>query len=514
MVDDAALLRSFVETRSEGAFSELVRRHVDLVYSAALRQVAGDSHRAEDVTQTVFTLLARKAGSLTGHAALAGWLFTTARFTAGETMRAERRRRHREQVAMTMQDLDSSPEPEADWYRVRSLIDDAVAALNGRDREAVVLRFFDRRCFADVARLAGLTEDAARMRVDRALDKLRAHLARRGITSTSAALATSLAQAATITAPTGLAARIAGLSIAAGGGWTWSALSNLLKAPMTTAATGLALGIAALGLVTHESGQRKSAQAAHDAEAARLTTGLRRAEARLGAFVADPIEETDARASRRAATEPPRSARADDVGMAIPAGESIRAARLDLRNASHVAFVIDTSGSMRDPAGEGLKPQVVRQVEYVLAGNTSIEFVQFLDADGRYILGRPGSNPWMNYSRATQKALVPALARYGIQSNSSPLPGMIRAIRQLAFPKETGIEMSLVVLGDEFAAKGETDALDRLDQLNPADANGHRGVSINAVGFRTPELPQPGEEFAKVMDRIAREHGGVFVPAP
>ena len=236
MTDDSTLLRRFAEDRSDDAFAEVTRRHLNLVYSAALRQTGGDAQLAEDVSQRVFALLARKAGALARHPVLAGWLYTTTHFTAAKTVRAEQRRRTREQEAQAMQDLNSAPAPEVDWERLRAVLDDAMHRLNQRDREAVLLRFFEGRHFAEVGARQGVSENAARMRVERALEKLHALLARQGITSTTAALALLLADHAVIAAPAGLAAAVSGAAVAgaaaAGGGtfagWTLMSTPKLL----------------------------------------------------------------------------------------------------------------------------------------------------------------------------------------------------------------------------------------------------------------------------------------------
>ncbi|MDQ5980546.1 MAG: hypothetical protein QG602_3523, partial [Verrucomicrobiota bacterium] len=128
MTDDSTLLRRYAENRSEGDFAELVRRHLNLVYSAALRQVNGDAHLAQDVTQLVFTDLARKAAALAHRPVLAGWLFTSTRFAAAKLVRGESRRRSREQEAELMQPSD--PTGALDWERVRPVLDEALAELN------------------------------------------------------------------------------------------------------------------------------------------------------------------------------------------------------------------------------------------------------------------------------------------------------------------------------------------------------------------------------------------------
>src|ERR1019366_8666013 len=155
MIDDNELLLRYAEQRSEPAFAELVRRHLGLVYHAALRQVGGDAHRAQDVAQTVFTDLARKAALLARRPALVGWLYTSTRFAAAQVVRGERRRQVREQEAHTMTEIFSDATPATDWERLRPVIDDALLALNELDREAVLLRYFEGHPFAEIgARLS------------------------------------------------------------------------------------------------------------------------------------------------------------------------------------------------------------------------------------------------------------------------------------------------------------------------------------------------------------------------
>jgi RNA polymerase sigma factor (sigma-70 family) len=193
MSTDAELLRRFAADGSQAAFTLLVERHIGLVYRAALRQLAGDRHSAEDVTQTVFALLARKAGKIPNHVVLAAWLFNATRYSVSHFIRAHRRRLRRESEAQTMKEILSDPVSDAIWPRVRPELDELVAALNQKEREAILLRFFEGYSFADVGAQLGVTQDAARMRVDRALEKLRDLLSARGVKSTSAVLGTMLA---------------------------------------------------------------------------------------------------------------------------------------------------------------------------------------------------------------------------------------------------------------------------------------------------------------------------------
>lgn len=214
MNEDAELIRRYATDRSETAFADLTRRHVDLVYSAALRLVNGDVHSAEDVTQQVFTEVARQAKRLARHPALVGWLYTTTRRMALRVNRTEQRRKIREQEANTMNKLLHNDEAPADWNQLRPVLEDAMHELDDRDRHAVLLRFFQNKTLNEVGAALNLTENAARMRVDRALDKLRGKLARRGITTTASAMAALIAANAIQAAPAGLAATVSAAAVA------------------------------------------------------------------------------------------------------------------------------------------------------------------------------------------------------------------------------------------------------------------------------------------------------------
>ncbi len=250
MTEDHELLRRFAEEGAQEAFTELVRRKVDLVYAAAMRQTGGDAHLAGDVTQAVFVALARQAQGLKRHPVLTGWFFTTTRFFALDAQRRQRRWQRREREAHTM--TTNGHEAEPAWAELRPVIDEALNELGERDRVALLLRFFERRSLADVGRSIGLAENSARMCVDRALEKLRLRLARRGITSTAAALGLVLANQPAVAAPAGLVATVAGASLTAaamtGAGGLALAL-ELLKFMQTTKLTLGVLGaIAAVGL--------------------------------------------------------------------------------------------------------------------------------------------------------------------------------------------------------------------------------------------------------------------------
>jgi len=252
MEDDSELLSRYARHRSQDAFAELMRRHLNVVYSTALRQVGDDRHRAEDVTQMVFSDLARKSARLAGHKVLAGWLHTATRFAAAKVVRTECRRRARdEKIQMLEGPLDDSPSSAPDWSHVRVVLDSALAELGEKDREAILLRFFHGRSLAEIGADLALTGTAARSRVDRALDRLRICLARRGVTSTTTALAFGLGQQSVVAAPAGLAETI-GTAVQAGaigsGGF-----SNFLQFMTTTQKTVTTLVAASLigGAIFH-----------------------------------------------------------------------------------------------------------------------------------------------------------------------------------------------------------------------------------------------------------------------
>lgn len=213
MSDEGELLRRFADGKSQEAFTELVRRKVDLVYAAALRQTGGDVHLAKDVTQGVFVALAGQAGTLSRHAVLSGWLYTTTRFLATKAVRTQARWQRREQEANTMNAILHEPQPA--WDELRPVIDDAMHELPEHDRTAILLRYFEALPLARVGAALGLSENAARMRVDRALEKLRGRLTQRGITSTAAALGGALSVQPVVAAPLGLASSIAKVSMLA-----------------------------------------------------------------------------------------------------------------------------------------------------------------------------------------------------------------------------------------------------------------------------------------------------------
>ncbi len=218
---DQELLRAFVRERSEDAFRQMVGRHLNLVFATA-RRILGDPQLAEEVAQGVFLLLARKAGEIGNQQPLAGWLYHTARHHALNASRSEGRRRQREQTAAAMQTNETTPEPE--W--IAAELEGALEELPAEDRDALVLRFLDNRQLREVGVELGISEEAARKRVSRALDKLRGIFGKRGGVLSTGLLTTALAAQAGAAAPAGLGATIVA-----------SALTGLTAASATAIAT-------------------------------------------------------------------------------------------------------------------------------------------------------------------------------------------------------------------------------------------------------------------------------------
>jgi RNA polymerase sigma factor (sigma-70 family) len=250
MLNDADLLRQYATNGSEEAFTELVSRHLSLVYSAALRQVHGDAHLAEDVAQMVFIDLAQKAQGLVRHPVLSGWLYVSTRMAAANALRAQARREKREQTAWAMQPSTSEASSATDWVRLSAALDAAMAKLNGGDRDAVLLRYFERKELKAVGATLGISEDAARMRVNRALEKLRSVLSERGIALSATALTTLITGEALSAVPTGLIAKIASVALLNAGTMSGAGIGALKVLSMTKAQLGILGLVLATAVIT------------------------------------------------------------------------------------------------------------------------------------------------------------------------------------------------------------------------------------------------------------------------
>lgn len=220
---DAMLLEQFARNQSEMAFAALVKRHISLVYSVALRKT-GNLEQAQDVTQAVFIILARKAGSLGAKTVLPGWLYHTARLTAANARRAEIRRIRHEQEAF-MQSSMNEAAPDELWRELSPLLEDALAAMTASDRDALVLRYFQSLSLAEVGAALGINESVAQKRVSRALEKLRCFFARRGVSSTTAIIAGTISSNCLQTPPPALAQSVTAAALVKGAAASTSTLT-------------------------------------------------------------------------------------------------------------------------------------------------------------------------------------------------------------------------------------------------------------------------------------------------
>jgi RNA polymerase sigma factor (sigma-70 family) len=244
-VPDARLLEQFTRNGSEEAFAALVQRHIGLVHSVALRHVANPQH-AEDITQAVFIIVARKAGSLGRKTVLPGWLYQTARLAAANWQRAEARRVRRELEAF-MQSTLEEPVTDTLWQEMRPQLDEAMAVLGAGERDALVLRYFQNKSMAEVGQSLGLAENTAQKRVGRALEKLRKFFAKRGVNSTAAGIADTISTHSVQVVPATLAKSVTAAALAKGATASTSTLT-LIKGALkimawTKAKTAIVVGV-------------------------------------------------------------------------------------------------------------------------------------------------------------------------------------------------------------------------------------------------------------------------------
>jgi RNA polymerase sigma factor (sigma-70 family) len=370
MSNETELLREYVKERSESAFTELVREHLNMVYSAALRETSGDGAAAEDVSQAVFTELARKAQRLLDHPSLAGWLYTTVRYLAANYRRAEQNRRRREEEAQSMNELLSEDSPNEVWRQIRPVLDDALHELKEADRAVLVLRFLEDRPLREVGERLGLTENAARMRADRALEKLRGLLARRGITSTGSGLAAALAIGVLTPAPSALAATIASTALASGfvAGSTTLTLMKLMS--ITKLKIGLigALAVAAVGVPAWQQTRLQRVQSENEqlrAQEKELAASRGEVE-RLRATSVDQTELEQLR-QWKAQTQPELLRLRAMAGSARQANAEAAGLR------AQIARQASEAGASQDPGpmGDAMKQAMEQQVEAKLSRMTA-----------------------------------------------------------------------------------------------------------------------------------------------
>jgi uncharacterized protein (TIGR03435 family) len=248
-MDDWQLLRDYATRNSEEAFRALVDRYAGLVYHAALRQ-AGNPHTAEEVTQAVFIALAQKADRIPRGAILSGWLFRATRFACNNLAREQIRRQRREQEAVMMETILRPDDTASVWEQIVPHLNDALERLPRKDREAVLVRFFQDKSHRELARTLGVSEDASKVRISRALEKLRLIFARQGFAVPSAVLLATISAHGAQAAPAGLTASVASVAVTNGTAGTTSTLTiakGVLKImAWTKAKTAIVIGASML----------------------------------------------------------------------------------------------------------------------------------------------------------------------------------------------------------------------------------------------------------------------------
>lgn len=258
---DLQLLACYSRERGEEAFAELVRRHINLVYSAALRQVRSPQ-LAEEVAQSVFADLARNSGRLKPDTILTGWLYQVTRRTAVDVIRREARRQAREQIACERNAMNA---PEPNWSHIEPLLDEAVAGLDETDRTAVLLRYFENKSLREVGAQLGVSDDAAQKRVTRAVERLREHFLKRGVTPSAGLLAGAISAHAVHAAPAGLVVTICSSTTLTGAALTTTATLIASKAIAMTTLQKTVLGatiavLAGTGMYQAHQGSRLRAE--------------------------------------------------------------------------------------------------------------------------------------------------------------------------------------------------------------------------------------------------------------
>ena len=243
---DVELLRQYANRNSEAAFTELVVRHLNMVYSVALRKT-GNPAAAEEITQSVFIILAKKAVGLRKKVIISGWLYQTARLTAASFLRTELRRVRREQEVY-MQSLSKGTEPET-WLQIVPLLEDAMGRLGEKDRNAIALRFFEKKSFREIGTAIGASENAAKKRVAYALEKLRKYFSKHGLALTTTMIAGAISAHSVQAAPAALVKTVTAVAVAKGAAASGSTLT-LIKGVLKIMSWSKAQTVIVIGVAT------------------------------------------------------------------------------------------------------------------------------------------------------------------------------------------------------------------------------------------------------------------------
>lgn len=481
-MQDAELLREYARNGSEAAFSELVSRHVSLVYSTARRQV-GDADSAKDIAQAVFCLLARKAGALARRRTLAGWLYRATCFTAARARRGEQRRRQREQEVVEMSQINPNiPNSTGgdSWGHLSPLLDQALNQLGETDRAAVLLRFFQGKSMGEVGEALGLSEASAKMRVSRSVERMREFFARRGVACSGSALAALLAEKGAEAVPAALARSIAA---AARSGAAPAALASLSLLQNLALMTGVRAGVlmtavicglvVAAGAIHFYSAVRSQAGGGDKAPAEASGTALEHRGGRgvsgatLGGVPAEP-----------APTRPAREA--SDLNAAI---ERLRAALHAPRTQTTLAPGITNAGLYPPPG-------VVDAIQG-LVGHPEEAFEVLKGAAGEQ-------------DDEVRMRAVSGLGRLGkaVPQAASVLWDIARA------PLGPGAQLSSWSPSDQ--AGGQPPGV-VLDLGTPTTLNGCALVALAGIGFSASDLPSLAEALGSVEDDSVRGNAPKYI---
>jgi len=337
---DLELLNRYTRQHAEDAFAEIVRRHLDLVHSAALRQVRSPQ-LAEEVAQSVFTDLARNAHRLAPDTMLTAWLYQVTRRTAIDVVRREARRQLREQIATEMNAMNATA---ADWTHIEPLLDEAMHALDDTDRTAVLLRYFENKSLREVGQTLGTSEDAAQKRVSRAIERLREFFAKHDVTVGASGLVVVISTNAVQAAPVGLAvtistaAALAGPTIASVATATAAKIIGMTTLQQTFLAATLAATLATPLFIQHR------ALAKARVEQSMLLAGMRNVS--IQTATTPPVGDTDDRTRRER----------EDLERLRPEAATVRARISELSTQLQSLVAAKPSAKIRGtPIGETLR---------------------------------------------------------------------------------------------------------------------------------------------------------------
>jgi RNA polymerase sigma factor (sigma-70 family) len=290
---DLELLARYSLQNAEDAFAEVVRRHVDLVYSAALRQVRSPQ-LAQEVAQSVFLKLAENARRFAPYTVIAAWLYQVTRREAIDVVRREARRQLREQIAFEMNTMNTDA---ADWMQIEPVLDEAMHALDDADRAAIVLRYFENKSLREVGQTLGTSDDTAQKRVSRAVERLREIMTKRDVTVGASGLALVISAHAVQAAPAGISVAITTTVIAGAAVQTSAVIAATKTIAMTTiqkTLVGTSLAVA-IGAGLYEA--RRVSIARAEAQALRLQ------QSQLVEQAEQLMRERDAASGRQAALQ-------------------------------------------------------------------------------------------------------------------------------------------------------------------------------------------------------------------